>query len=82
MSAVLSPSFGNPSAVRDAAIGNACYYRAIRLGYGDISAHNFARLGKKQAISCESPVAVALRVVPPKTHSATRGRGPTGGFAA
>lgn len=82
MNAVLSPSFGNPAAVRDAAIGNACYRRAIHLGYGDVSAHTFARMGKKQAMSCESPAAVALRVVPPKTHSATRGRGPTGGLVA
>lgn len=83
MSAVLSPAFGNPAAIRDAAVGNATFSRALRMGYAKFTAQALARKAKQCALACETPDQVAFRVVPPKTHSATTGRpGPHGGRAA
>lgn len=79
MSAVLSPGFGDPAAIRTAAIGNAAFSRAVKLGYGPITAQQFSRVAKRDALECETPAQVALRVVPPRQASATRrplGSGP------
>lgn len=83
MSAVLFPAFGNREAVRSAEVGNAAYNRAVDIGYSRLAAMQFARMAKKVAGPYETPAAVALRVVPPRQHSAmTRGPGPFGGRAA
>jgi hypothetical protein len=83
MSAVIAPAFGNPTAVRTAEIGNAAYDRALKLGYGRVVAQSLARKAKAEATDWETPTEVAMRMVPPKSHSATvRGRGPYGGSAA
>lgn len=80
MSAVISPSFGNQAAIRRASIGNAAFERAVKLGYCQLIARQFARIAKVQAKDTDTPAAVAMRIVPPKSHSAT-GRHP-GGTAA
>lgn len=83
MSAVLCPSFGNRDAIRSAEIGNACFNRARKLGYSTVLAQQFSRVAKRDALPHESPAAVAMRVVPPKSHSAmARKPGPYGGRAA
>jgi hypothetical protein len=75
--------FGNPAAVRSAEIGNASFHRALKLGYSQVTAQQFSRVAKRDALPTETPAAVALRIVPPRFHSATlRGGGPRGGFAA
>jgi len=83
MSAVLSPGFGDPEAIRSSQIGNATFNRALQLGYGKVVAQSLAKRAKQEAAQWETPREVALRMVPPKSHSATvRGRGPFGGNAA
>ena len=72
MSAVLHPGFGDPEAIRSAAIGNAAYSRALQLGYGRVVAASLARRAKSEATDWETPREVALRIVPPKHASATR----------
>lgn len=79
MSAVLSPSFGNRTALRKAAIGNAAYERAKLLGYCHTSAQQFARQAKRDAADSESPAHVAMRVVIPMRGTFA---GPTGSDAA
>ncbi len=80
MSAVIAPAFGNQDAIRRASIGNAAFERAVKLGYCQLIARQFARIAKVQATDVDTPSSVAMRVVPPKTLSAT-GRHP-GGTAA
>lgn len=80
MSAVIAPSFGDQAAIRRASIGNAAFERAVKLGYCQIVARQFARIAKVQATDVDTPSSVAMRVVPPRSHSAT-GRRP-GGSAA
>lgn len=83
MSAVLTIGFGDPVAIRSAAIGNAAFSRALQLGYGRVTAQQFSRVAKRDALDSETPAQVALRVVPPRQASATvRGRGPFGGGSA
>lgn len=77
MSAVLTTApFGDPESVRRAEIGNAAFSRALNLGYGRMTAQQFARVAKRDALDSETPAAVALRVVPPRQASATRPNGP------
>lgn len=71
MSAVIAPSFGDQAAIRRASIGNAAFERAVKLGYCQIVARQFARIAKVQATDVDTPSSVAMRVVPPKSHSAT-----------
>ena len=80
MSAVIAPAFGNEDAIRRASIGNAAFERAVKLGYCKIVARQFARIAKVQAKDTDTPSSVAMRVVPPKSHSAT-GRWYPGGAA-
>lgn len=83
MNAVLSPAFGNRNAIRSAEIGNACFNRALKLGYSQVVAQNLARVAKREALPCETPAEVALRIVPLRAASATfRRPGPSGGRAA
>lgn len=72
MSAVLFPSFGDPSAIRASEVSGAAFRRALQLGYGRVIAQQFARIAKRDALDSESPAAVAMRVVPPKLTSAMR----------
>lgn len=72
MSAVLSPGFGDAAAIRSASIGNAAFSRALQLGYGRVTAQQFSRVAKRDALDSETPAQVALRVVPPRQASATR----------
>lgn len=81
MNAILFPAFGDRRAIRRAEMGNAAYERAIKLGYSRISALQFARKAKAEHTQSETPAQVALRVVPPKQHSAMT-RGPYGGGQA
>lgn len=71
MSAVITAAFGNPDAVRSAEIGNAAYERAEKLGYSRIAALQFSRMAKKLATAGETPNSIAMRVVRPKTITAT-----------
>ena len=71
-SAVIFPTFGDPSANREASIAGAAFRRALKLGYSRVTALQFARTAKRDALDSESPAAVALRVVPPKKSSAMR----------
>lgn len=82
MAAVLSPRFGDSAAVREAEVANATFQRALQLGYGRITAAALARQAKREALDCESPLQVALRVVPPKQASVTRPMRPGPGTAA
>lgn len=82
MSAVLTTAnFGDAAAIRAAEVGNAAYERAVKLGYSRLAALQFSRLAKRLEKAGESPREVALRVVQPKTMSATC-TPPTGGAAA
>lgn len=71
MSAIIDPAFGNQAAIRRASIGNAAFDRAVKLGYCQIVARQFARIAKVQATDVDTPSSIAMRVVPPKSHSAT-----------
>ena len=82
MNAILFPAFGDRRAIRTAEVGNAAYERALKLGYSRISALQFMRKAKADGGQCETPAQIALRIVPPKQHSAMV-RGPyDGGRAA
>lgn len=78
MTALTFPAFGNPEAIRSAAVGNAAYNRAIKLGYSRVSAQNFSRIAKREAGEYESPAHVAMRVVLPKKATFA---GPSGSVA-
>lgn len=82
MSAVIRPAFGDSGAIRSAEIGNATFARALRLGYGRVTAAALSRQAKAEAAQWETPSEVAMRLVRPKTHSATlpciRPNGPDG----
>jgi hypothetical protein len=79
MSAVLTVGFGNANAIRAAKAANAAYDRAIRLGYCQTSAQQFARQARREASAWEEPSQTALRIVLPKRGTFA---GPTGGTAA
>lgn len=81
MSAVLTANFGNAAAIRAAEVGNAAYDRAVKLGYSRLAALQFSRMAKRLEKAGESPREVALRIVQPKSMSATL-IPPTGGAAA
>ncbi len=69
---VIKPLFGDRAAIRSASIAGAAYRRALHLGYCRTTAQQFARQAKRDALACETPSAVALRVVTPRTMSAMR----------
>lgn len=79
MSAVLHPAFGDRTAIRRAEAANAAYARAIKLGYCNTSAHQFARVARREASEWESADHVALRIVIPMRGTFA---GPTGDSAA
>lgn len=75
---IVKPLFGDRAAIRSASIAGAAYRRALHLGYCRTTAQQFARQAKRDALACETPSAVALRVVTPRTMSAMhRPSGPT-----
>ena len=80
MSAVIvNAAFGNPQAIRSAEAANAARLRALKLGYGNVSAQQFARIARREASQWESPNQTAMRVVIPRRGTFA---GPTGGSAA
>ena len=52
-------------------VGNLAFNRAISLGYGKYTARRFQTLAKRDHILGTDPRMTALRIVPPKQHSAT-----------
>lgn len=73
---IVSAAFGNPEAIRQAAIGSAAYNRALNMGYGRTAARVLAGQAKRCAHPTESPEAVASRLVPVRGHViAPRGPG-------
>lgn len=79
---VIALPFGNAESVREARIGNVTFALAKKRGYCETTANQLARQAKRDALGCETPNEVALRIVPPKQRSAMRPwRGPTGSAA-
>lgn len=71
MTTIIRPKFGDAESTRSAMVGNATFARALRLGYGRITASALARQAKIEAAIWETPSEVAMRLVRPKNQSAT-----------
>lgn len=58
---------GVPADIDHAArAARAAFERALRVGYGHVTAQQFARLARREARAAESPNATAMRIVRPR----------------
>lgn len=73
-----SAVFGDEMEVRRSMAANRTYDRAIDLGYSKTTAHQLARVARKEASDWEDPMHTALRVATPPTAPATGGGGSRG----
>lgn len=71
MAVILTAPFGDRDAVRAAEVANATFRRALKLGYSRVIAQALARKAKREAHPCETPSAVAMRIVRDRRASAT-----------